>query len=671
VEINEIKVHQAKVDKNTSKDDKQKYTDCTYRPQSAPKFEGQYTPQMFGVLPNFKLDTKTISFKGAVLKKSDFKGADLAVIERYKPNIQQFKSKEDLQTFADEKINELKEKDFVGRQEETKIQRKAMLKEWFDYVIKENDAYSNTQRLIILSAITKDLKPNNDTIPPVLNKGVLAQTVTELEEKLKANPKENFDFNKMYQNNLRASLMKDSSTGETMTGWVVIPSKKHDSKNFKQNVEKLKTLSHKNWCTKSFNAEPYLSQGDFHVYLENGEPKLGVRFKNDTVCEIQGENNNGKIPIKYYDKLTEHINKEHIKLTEKAFRQMKNCEYSILLCEENKKKLEPYIKNNDVKKIFEHFGISVEENENSLLTIRYYPRYFNEEISLEDMGIDESKLFEKIEKVNRTLDLTNSKITSLGALKAVEGDLILPKNTTIKDWQNLKYIKGELIAHDKDLYKKIIKNLEIIEKFNIKNLKQKFKDSNYDQQKIFDFFGITTKKDEDGFLTLSHYSVPRGALNFEILGIDEEKLFENVKHIEGTADLQETSLKSLKNLESIGSNLYLGENVTSLGNLEYVGGIASLSNSKIETLNKLARVERGLFLSSSNVKDLGQLEYVGEELQIDNTKIKDLRNLKYVGDGIYYRNSGFKFTDFLHIKRNESSLKRIFKKLIYRQHEII
>ena len=199
-------------------------------------YNNQNTTTYFGfTCPNLAaLKQDTVSFKGLVLKKSDFKGSDLAVIERYKPNIQQFKSKEDLQTFAEGKVNELKEKNFGGRQQETKVQRKAMLKEWFDYVIKENDAYSNTQRLIILSAITKDLKPSNDAIPPVLNKGTLAQTVTELEEKLKVNPKENFDFNKMYQNNLRTSLMKDFSTGETMTGWVVIPSKKHDSKNFKK-----------------------------------------------------------------------------------------------------------------------------------------------------------------------------------------------------------------------------------------------------------------------------------------------------------------------------------------------------------------------------------------------------------------------------------------------------
>ena len=65
----------------------------------------------FGVsCPNLApLKQDTVSFKGNVLKKSDFKGVDLAVIERYKPNIQQFKSKEDLQTFAESKVNELKE----------------------------------------------------------------------------------------------------------------------------------------------------------------------------------------------------------------------------------------------------------------------------------------------------------------------------------------------------------------------------------------------------------------------------------------------------------------------------------------------------------------------------------------------------------------------------------
>ena len=151
--------------------------------------------------PNLSpLKKDTVSFKGSGLKKSDFDGMDLYIIEKNKYNVQQLKSKEDLPKFAKQDVDKLITKDYGGRQEETRIQRKAMLKEWFDYVTKENDAYSNAQRLVILSAITKDLKPNNDNIPLILNKGVLADTVFELEERLKSNPKDVFDFNKVYQN---------------------------------------------------------------------------------------------------------------------------------------------------------------------------------------------------------------------------------------------------------------------------------------------------------------------------------------------------------------------------------------------------------------------------------------------------------------------------------------
>ena len=46
--------------------------------------------QPIGISP---LKQDTVSFKGSVLKKSDFQGTDLTVIEKYKPNIQQIKSK--------------------------------------------------------------------------------------------------------------------------------------------------------------------------------------------------------------------------------------------------------------------------------------------------------------------------------------------------------------------------------------------------------------------------------------------------------------------------------------------------------------------------------------------------------------------------------------------------
>ena len=165
------------------------------------------------------------------------------------------------------KAEEIANKDYEGRSEETKRQRKAMIKKWADYVLKENDAYKKTTAFLILDAITKDLDSDNDNLPPVLNKGVLADCIAEIDENTKNDSKYQFNLNKIYKNKLRVFYTDDieTSTGETATKWVIIPSEEHDPENFEANVEKLKALSYKTWCTKSFNAKPYLANGDFHI----------------------------------------------------------------------------------------------------------------------------------------------------------------------------------------------------------------------------------------------------------------------------------------------------------------------------------------------------------------------------------------------------------------------
>ena len=232
----------------------------------------------------------TISFKA--MKKADFRGIDFAVVEKFKAPIERFNALIDFQNWAGNLVEKIINTNFLGGKAETVAQRKGMLKDWFNYVIEENGAYTKAIQLLILSAITKNLREKDDNLPPTLNKGVLADCINDLNNELEKDKKTLFDFNKMYQNKLRTYYLEDTKTGENGTKWVVIPSKEHDPKNFESNVEKLKTLSHKTWCTKSYNAEPYLKEGDFHVYLEDGEPKIGVRFIGDTIQEIQGELNN-------------------------------------------------------------------------------------------------------------------------------------------------------------------------------------------------------------------------------------------------------------------------------------------------------------------------------------------------------------------------------------------
>ena len=572
MEINGINVSQIKkVDKQEAKHDKPA-ENIGSDVQTKPCFEGHYTPQMFGILPNLKLsktlNSSPVAFKGAVLKKSDFEGIDFAVIERYKPNIQQFKSKEDLQKFAENKINEIKEKDYGGRQEETKIQRKAMLKEWFDYVTKENDAYSNTQRLVILAAVTKDLKSNNDAIPPVLNKGVLAATVTELEERLKANPKENFDFNKMYQNNLRTSFMKDSDTGETMTGWVIIPSKTNDPVNFEKNVEKLKTLSHKNWCTKSFNAEPYLSEGDFHVYLENGQPKLGVRFVNDEVEEIQGEKNNGKIPPKYLETFKNHQQECDMELGYKAQNEVKKAEVVKIELEKVKQELGSAVELktiDDAIKIFDYAGIKTEKKDDGLVISEYrqpnldYSNGFN----YDDLEIDENKLFKYVNEIKGDADFWGSKITDLGQLQSIGGFANF-YDSKITNLGQLQSIGG--FAH---FYDSKITNL--------------------------------------------------GQLN----------------SIGGNAYFRDSQITDLGQLQSIGGNAYFQDSqITDLGQLQSIGWYADFRDSKITSLGRLQSIGGNANFKDSKITSLGRLQSIGGNADFRYSKISnnDISKLEIGGE---------------------------------------
>ena len=354
-----------------------------------------------GGIKNFSnlapLKADTVSF-GA--KKSEFQGIDLLVVNKFKAPVEKFKTNDDFQKWCSEKIEkDYLNKEYKGRQEETTIQRKAMLKEWSDYVKYENDAYNNAISLLILDGITKNLKPDNDTLPPVLNKGILADTISEIQNKTKTNPKAQIDFNKLYQTKLKeqysVELSTDSEEESGNTGWIVIPSRENDPNNFEANVEKLKALSHDSWCTKSFNAEPYLSQGDFHVYLENGKPKLGVRFVGEKIQEIQGEKNNSKIPLKYLDIVKSHIKNE--KLTINAKNEIESAENIQIKLDELQQKLAKPFNECTSEELFSAFNMLEKVDEDGMLILKEYKQP-DEDFSWEDIGIKENKLFKYIKE---------------------------------------------------------------------------------------------------------------------------------------------------------------------------------------------------------------------------------------------------------------------------------
>ncbi len=407
------------------------------------------------------LDKDTISFKGKnrVLKKSDFRYWDLAAIEKFKPNIQKFKSKADLQIYAQEQINIIKQKDYGARCETATKERKKILDNWFNCVC-NNTTFSNTQKLIILSAITKNLKNTEDKLPPLLCTNVLANTFDDLDKRLEANPKENFDFLKMYNKRLKAeySDSEDISTGEK---WIFIPSRNNDPDNFEKNIKKLQIFSSNTWCVKDSSAKRYLSNCDAHVYIENGQPKVCLMVENGEITEIQGILNNDTIPIKYAEKIFDHMSNN----------QLEMCNHKLYMLEETKWELAKYkqckmlLKDNiqlkhidDLKKIFDTLNIAYEITPNNLIHLRKM-RQASDGFTYSDLGINENNLFKYIEEIDNDVYFDEFDVTSLGNLKTIHGDGIFSKSA-VTDLGKLKTIEGD--ARFKNSSIRDLKNLERI-----------------------------------------------------------------------------------------------------------------------------------------------------------------------------------------------------------------
>ena len=532
----------------------------------------------------------TVSFGS--MKKEEFAGVDYAAIRKFRAHIEKFNSHDDFLAWEQEKIDEITKKSYPARRIQADRERRAMLNDWFNYVTKENATYNKSHQLIILSAITKDLNPNNDKMPPVLNRGALAECVDELDARLKENPKQCFDFNKMYSNKLQEFYLdSDINTGETDTKWVVIPSKAHDSDNFEKNIDKLKTLSHRSWCTKSRGAKYYLEQGDFHIYLENGKPKLGLAFNNQGMLyEIEGEKNNRKIPVKYLETLENYIKDNHIATTKIAESSLIASRKVKQKTKEIKNELQKAIDSNDPKAIFNMFGISTKEDENGNLIISHYCQP-SLDYSFDDLGIDENELFKKVIKIEGNASFDYSSIKRLQNLQSIGKDASF-RRSDLESLGALQYIGGNANFEISSL-----KSLGILETIG--------KDANFEYSKLED------------------------------LGM--------LQNIDGSANFKNSIIKSLGILETIGKNAYFGySKLEDLGMLQNIGGSANFENSIIKSLGILETIGKDANFEYSKLEDLGMLQSVGGSAYFENSILEDTGILENIGESAIFKNSKLK-----------------------------
>ena len=178
-------------------------------------------------------------------------------------------------------------------------QRVKNVGEWQTYLTQGNEEYAADpywQDLawdIVDGALTSDRNHGLGTTIH-LNQGILAELRQSINGKtqlvsLAAN------YGKLQVEFAKASAAEVVTTASKRE-WVYIPSKTEDPVNFQANVQKYKDLSCSTWCTKTFNAEPYLSQGGAWILTEGNHSIAQIRLIGETIREIQGVKNDNIIP---------------------------------------------------------------------------------------------------------------------------------------------------------------------------------------------------------------------------------------------------------------------------------------------------------------------------------------------------------------------------------------
>jgi len=426
----------------------------------------------------------TVSF--SAMKKSKFSGFDLAFVNMTKAPIDKFNNADDLKAYAKEKLDALleleqyraikgvtKERDRLLRQDridDLNKKRMPLIEAWKKCLTQESGVCGDdpVSAYIIFSSIMKEVGAENTKYPPLLDRRALVKTMRKIvsnfttrvekngKEKTEENRNYQFNFYKEYQNTLQILTMTDNDdgTGETMTGWVKIPSYKNDPENFDKNVARLKILSHPSWCTKNKDTESHLEKGDFHIYLDNGKPRLGVWFSGDKITEIQGPRNNGKVPLGYFDIAKDYVlnvlkdndsGKKLIEETEKIKGKfdIKKAEFEAAGIDVNSESLETQ------RAIFEFFGFGVkikETSEGQKLAVSSLKQPEDKDLSFSDFEINENALVKDVVEIEGNADISGLEIASLPSLKIIGGNLEC--NPRIRTYPLLESIGDGIMAID-------------------------------------------------------------------------------------------------------------------------------------------------------------------------------------------------------------------------------
>ena len=234
-------------------------------------------------------------------------------------------------------------------------QKKDVIEEWDSYLW-ENTEYRKNPAFVflVMNALVRTSNPKTKRPPPELNAAALAGVW----DKMHATQIPQFDIMKTYNKEVIKSRQNQQDSIESrkdVTGWIRVPSKVNDPENFNKNVQYLMSLCQgKKVCVERDGmARSYLNQGDFHIYLENGDTKVVIRLEGNKVSEIRGYAN--KQPNAYWEEVYDFLKKSNFEYEDNTFYKnlmkeasinldLQEGKYEEVMEEFKKSPLETYIK---------------------------------------------------------------------------------------------------------------------------------------------------------------------------------------------------------------------------------------------------------------------------------------------------------------------------------------
>lgn len=547
------------------------------------------------IIPMQKMPLNSSSELSFGIKKNQLGNLERAIVNRYKFQIDRFKTVEDFYDWMNIKVDELMKKNCVGPKI---IERNQSVLKWKEFLISK---YSMVVSFFVLDTIFQNIKDSRAAIPLSADKIVVEQTLKEIEtgaESYKAKPKNFYD---LYEKKLSSNFLADYPKAFTDEGeWIFIPSQKVSNEDCVKDIQKLRALAADTWCVKGVAARQYLRLNDFYIFVQNGKTKMAVVVEGGNVVnQIQDKKNNGFVSLENYDILKEFLKQKKFDLSE-IRTTLNRIGLVKKFADKAKVELAQYFANGDYEHVFRYLGCKPYLNENNELILTEYK--LPALLSPVDIGAPSlDKMFEKVVGIEKNADFVNSEIQNLSMLRFIGGDAIF-SNSRIRKLENLEEIGG------------------FAGFYNCQDVR------------------LPKLRKIGAGMVLNSSRIRELPLLEEVVGdlncCDSKiKALPKLKRVQGGVMFEQTPLENIESLEEITGDfvMTLCCQMKDISKLKKVGNKFSVWNCQDINLPALESVGGTFSFCDSGILNIPKLKYIGERAQLSGGHIKNAESLEIIG----------------------------------------